>query len=399
MYLISANVGPFKSINEPQDVKIDPEVTVLVGMNEAGKTIFLKALEQSNDALKTSFFDPVEDYPRKDLSAYLKVHKTKPSRVTNLIYSLTPSEISEINIAFHTKIDPSFTFSIIHYYDNKYHIGLSVDEGPVIEHLLSDENLSSDSQAAIKKAKSVRSIPDLLKDIGLSDYDKQFLVEINSRIAKTSWDSVVAHEIWEWCAPRVPSFLYFNDYSMLPSKMNLQDLAQRVTQVASDPKALEYKHRAVLALLRMADISITDFTSTGGYEPLKAKIEGVSISLTDQIMHFWKQNEELEVEVDIKTDSEDVAPFNNGPNLYLRIKNRRHRGVSTPFRQRSRGFIWFFSFLVWFDNVQHQIEGGKGQLILLLDEPGLALHALAQVEDRVTLARQKSVDIDPALFR
>jgi len=96
----------------------------------------------------------------------------------------------------------------------------------------------------------------------------------------------------------------------------------------------------------MADITIADFTRSGGYEQLKAKIEGVSISLTDQIMEFWKQNEDMEVEVDIKTDPDDEAPFNNGPNLYLRIKNRRHRGVSTPFQQRSRGSL-VFSFLVW----------------------------------------------------
>ena len=101
-------------------------------------------------------------------------------------------------------------------------------------------------------------------------------------------------------------------------------------------------------------------------------------------MEFWKQNEDLEIEVDIKSDSEDEAPFNQGVNLYLRIKNRRHRGVSTPFAQRSRGFIWFFSFLVWFDSVQHQIDSSsklaKQPLILLLDEPGLALHALAQAD-------------------
>ena len=180
---------------------------------------------------------------------------------------------------------------------------------------------------------------------------------------------------------RIPKFLYFSDYDLLPSKMNLIDLAQRVEQAKSDSKFLKPQHRAVLALLRMAGISIKEFTTPGGYEQLKAKIEGVSISLTDQIMQFWKQNENLEVEVDIKTDSEDEPPFNNGVNLYLRIKNRRHRGVSTPFQQRSRGFIWFFSFLVWFDSVQHQIDSkdlSSKNVILLLDEPGLSLHALAQ---------------------
>ncbi|MBW8036063.1 MAG: AAA family ATPase, partial [Planctomycetes bacterium] len=158
---------------------------------------------------------------------------------------------------------------------------------------------------------------------------------------------------------------------------------QRVEQAENDPKHLKPEHLAVLALLRMADISITDFAKPEGYEQLKAKIEGVSISLTDQIMEFWKQNEELDVEVDITPDPNDEAPYNNGANLYLRIKNRRHR-VSTPFQQRSRGFIWFFSFLVWFDSVQYQIDTsakvGQKNLILLLDEPGLALHATAQAD-------------------
>src|SRR5262249_3840279 len=99
-------------------------------------------------------------------------------------------------------------------------------------------------------------------------------------------------------------------------------------------------------------------------------------------MEFWKQNEDLEVKVDIRADPSDQAPFNNGPNLYIRIANNRHRGVTTPFKQRSRGFIWFFSFLVWFDSVQHQLGEGKDKrpLILLLDEPGLSLHALAQYD-------------------
>jgi AAA ATPase-like protein len=47
-----------------------------------------------------------------------------------------------------------------------------------------------------------------------------------------------------------------------------------------------------------------------------------------------------------------------------------------PFSERSAGFIWFFSFLVKFAQVQK--NGGK--LILLLDEPGLTLHGKAQAD-------------------
>lgn len=382
MRLVSAQVGPFKSIDNPQTVGIDPAVTVLVGMNEAGKTVFLQAFEKSNDALGLAGFDPVEDYPRKDLSAYLKRHKTKAAQVTELTYRLTDDEETELNNKLHTKLDSGFTLSVSHYYDDALTVSLDVDERPVLASLLAESGLSSDARTAIEQVSSLRAIPGSLKDISLTDEDKVFLKAIETRIGKSKGDSVVKYEVSEWLEPRIPKFAYFSDYKLLPSKINLGDLAQRVDQAKSDPKRLNSEHRGVLALLRMADISMSEFAKPGGYEPLKAKIESVSIRLTDQIMAFWKQNEDLEVEIDIKPDPEDEVPYNNGPNLYLRIKNRRHRGVSTPFEQRSHGFIWFFSFLVWFDSVQHQLEtadkAGEPDVILLLDEPGLSLHALAQ---------------------
>jgi len=382
MLLVSAKVGPFKSINVPQEVEIDPAITVLVGMNEAGKTVFLQALEKSNDALGVASFDPVDDYPRKDLPPYLKQHEKNPAQATILTYALDKELLAELNNEFHTNIKPDFRFSLNHLYNNSRTVGISFAEKPILDALLSQSSLSSDALTAAKQAKSIRAIPELLKSVSLTEEDKKFLAAVEARIAKTKWESVVQWEMWKWLEPRIPRFLYFSDYDILPSKMNLADLAQRVEQAKNDAKYLQPKHRAVLALLRMAGISIPEFTKPGGYEQLKAKIEAVSISLTDQIMEFWKQNENLEVEVDIKPDPDDEAPFNSGANLYLRIKNRRHRGVSTPFQQRSRGFIWFFSFLVWFDSVQHQIDSSSKSdhrdLILLLDEPGLSLHAMAQ---------------------
>lgn len=381
--LVSAKVGPFKSINNPQDVSIDPEVTVFVGMNEAGKTVFLQALHKSVDALKLAKFDPVDDYPRKNLSAYLKRHKDNPDTVTVLTYEITQAEADDVNKQIGTTLKAGFTFTVSHSYANTLSIGCHVDEKPMIAALVKQATLSSDASKAIKGASSLKEIPDRLKDVSLTEQDQVFLKSVTARVSKAKWQSVGDWEAWQHFSPKTPKLVYFSDYDLLPSKMNLADLSNRVAQAKTNGNQgqLTAQHRATLALLRMADISVDDFTASTGYEPLKAKIEGVSISLTDQIMEFWKQNEDLEVEVDIKPDPSDQAPFNNGPNLYLRIKNRRHRGVSTPFEQRSRGFIWFFSFLVWFDSVQHQLaidNVEKIDLILLLDEPGLALHAMAQ---------------------
>lgn len=382
MLLVSAKVGPFKCINVPQTVKIDNAVTVLVGMNESGKTVFLESLRKSDDVLGLASFDPVEDYPRKDLPAYLKQHKTDPSKVTDFTYQLTESELTELNRKFQTELPLGFQFSISHDYSNHSTIGIDIDEGPVLISLLRDSKLSTEVLTTLEGISSIRAIPEALKGVSLNDDDKAFLAAVQKRIEQSKWDSVIKWEAWNYLKTSVPKFLYFSEYQMLPSKINLPDLARRLEAYKTDPKQLDSEHRGILGLLRMADISITDFTHPGGYEPLKAKLEGISINLTDQIMKFWKQNPDLEVVIDIKPDPEDSPPYNDGPNLYLRIANRRHRGVTTPFRQRSHGFIWFFSFLVWFYDIRDQLNvqatGDTSNLIILLDEPGLSLHALAQ---------------------
>jgi len=48
----------------------------------------------------------------------------------------------------------------------------------------------------------------------------------------------------------------------------------------------------------------------------------------------------------------------------------------TPLGTRSRGFVWFFSFLAWYEDIKRQ----KQNVILLLDEPGLSLHGRAQAD-------------------
>ena len=59
--------------------------------------------------------------------------------------------------------------------------------------------------------------------------------------------------------------------------------------------------------------------------------------------------------------------------LRIRIWDERH-WLSLPFNERSSGFRWFFSFLAAFS----QYESSEDPIIILLDEPGLGLHARAQ---------------------
>ena len=70
----------------------------------------------------------------------------------------------------------------------------------------------------------------------------------------------------------------------------------------------------------------------------------------------------------------DTPPFNEGEVFRIRIENTRY-GVTVDFDERSTGFVWFFSFLIWFS----QVKANYGdRLVILLDEPGLTLHGRAQ---------------------
>jgi len=174
-------------------------------------------------------------------------------------------------------------------------------------------------------------------------------------------------------SPELPKFLYFDDYKLLEGKVNLQTLQQRQAN-----KQLSDADETALGLLELAGTTLPELMSDEGYETGKANLEAIGLDITRRIFEFWKQNQELDVEFDVKADAKDTPPFNTGANLYIRIKNRRH-GVTVPFGQRSKGFIWFFSFLVWFDAVR-TLANTDDKLVLLLDEPGLSLHAMAQAD-------------------
>lgn len=386
MILTKAVVGPYRSINTPQVVEIDANVTVLVGMNEAGKTVFLKALHKTNDAQGKEAFNPTDDYPRRHLTTYLRGHEDNPETVVEFTYKPTKDELDVVNKALKIDLDENFAFTVSHNYANNRSIGISVGESMAITAFQKQPGLSSDALKALAQAKSIRDAHAKLSQMSLTEADTEFAESLKKRIDASPWaGSILSYEAWKRFSPLIPKFLYFSDYDLLPGKMNLADLKSRVTTLQNDPSKMaliEPKHLSILALLRIAGVDLEDFDGKTTYEEMRAKVEGVSINLTDKVLEFWKQNADLEVEVDIRPDATDVPPFNNGPNLYLRIKNRRHRGVTTPFDQRSRGFIWFFSFLVWFDSVQEQLSSSgvnaSSSLILLLDEPGLALHALAQ---------------------
>jgi|GEM_PF-134496 len=378
MRLAQARVQNFKSIDDSGNVSIDPAVTVLVGQNEAGKTAFLQALYKARAADGGGKYDRDMDYPRIALNDYEETHPHRPATTAMLTYALSPDELGEINVALGADVLSASTFTLTHDYGNESSIGLVANELAFVRKLVDSAGLSADAASPLRSAASVRGLLESLESATRTPEVEAFYLTLKSRFEKMTngWHGA-DYEIWhKHVLPALPSFIYFDDYRLLPGRMNLSGLHQRLAQSSTAPNVLSGSDRAVLGLLRMAKVDLEQLLAATTYESITAKLEAFSNKVTDRVFRYWKQNDQLEVRVDVRQTPGEQPPFNDGPNLEIRIYNKRHR-VTVSFDQRSRGFIWFFSFLVWFDSVK-KLLGTDKNLVLLLDEPGLNLHALAQ---------------------
>ena len=151
-----------------------------------------------------------------------------------------------------------------------------------------------------------------------------------------------------------------------------------LTKLAADKagNTLSTGDQIFMDFLDYAGTSVQELQNTKKYEDLKAKCEGASNDITDEILQFWSQNDALAVKIDLADGKPgDPAPFNAGTVAKIRIENRNHR-VSIPLSERSAGFLWFFSFLAQFKQMKKKAR----HVIVLLDEPGLSLHGKAQAD-------------------
>jgi len=128
----------------------------------------------------------------------------------------------------------------------------------------------------------------------------------------------------------------------------------------------------VLALLDLAGVEPAELDpSKQSYEDLRARLEAAALSITEELVTYWSQDKDLEVTIDVApAGARDVGFTLREPILRIRIGNRK-KHASVPLGERSRGFAWFFSFLVRIC----QLAERTSPFIVLLDEPGLSLHA------------------------
>ena len=349
MKIIRARVNNYKSIDDSSWVDME-DVTALVGKNESGKTAFLQAIRKINSIAGAEDQFSIMDYPRKGYIRYKKIHETNPSVVAMAEFRLTTDEIQELESNFGEGVLNSDIVQISVNYNNERIWNIPTTETSSTPP--SSFNIPSDT-SEIEPPTSIRGAIDAQA--------------VNSQKSSVLNKKIEQDFLEKW----LPKFVYFDNYSTMRGKISINDLKEKTLSSG----ILDDADRTFMSLLTLTGLSLEDLDQDLGYEDIKVELESAAITITDEIFEYWQQNRELKVEFDLsQADPEDVPPLNEGKILHVRIENARHR-VTVSFDERSKGFVWFFSFLSYFSHLE---ETEDGDLIILLDEPGTALHAMAQ---------------------
>ncbi|MCL7942269.1 AAA family ATPase [Halomonas sp. ATCH28] len=371
--LKKAVINKYKSYSNEQIVNLEDDVTTLVGKNESGKTVFLEALAKINYFIEDDNFkfDEVQDYPRNELKKYQRSGEDcQPVICTFQLDTLTINEITD-DLGEGVLITDIFSVS------TKYKAGrvwyhINCKESKFFENLQEVLGFDDATKDKVLELGSVKAV------VESEQSDDEHLAPVISYLKENivekafAWEKGLldAYVFKNYIAPRLPRFWYFDEYYELPSRVSIDAIQSNTISGSLTKQQLE----TAKALFELAVIDVEELANASSFESFIAELEATSNEITDQIFEYWSTNNNLEIEFKI----ESIHRSNQQPEkiLDIRVKNKRHR-ITLPLKNRSKGFNWFFSFIVWFSKIQDEKDKN---FILLLDEPGLNLHASAQAD-------------------
>ena len=379
MKLIKAQVENFKCVEDSKAFRVD-QVTCLIGKNEAGKTALLEALYKLNPVEKNLANFVEGEYPRRHLATDRQRLEREPANVLTTTWELDDADVALLEELVGAGNVKERQVIVTKGYENTSHWTIPIDEQAIVKKALAEARLNASEKASLGKVTSVSGLVETITEMG-SPTPKQIslLEDMQDRFP----DGDVGAVIEESLNTRLPHFVCFDVYDQLPGRVALTDLNRRKRN-----NQLKFSDKIFLALLDMTSTGLEEIEGITELEKLIMELESVEASLTDKIKEYWTQNKNLEV--NFRYDHAkpgDPPPMNEGFIFSTRIKNTRHR-ATVNFDERSMGFIWFFSFLVWFSQVK---ENYGDNLFLLLDEPGLSLHGKAQQD----LLRYVNMELRP----
>lgn len=416
MRLIQARVRNYRSIMDTGWFEVETDKTILVGPNEAGKTAVLQALQKLNAPADVKPFDALRDYPRSKYND-ITTGKVDPSNVEVVQgkFEIEPSDGIDLPSGFENCIyvfTRKLNNEVTHYLENcppniifkEIYKDLRKMASHVDKMLTNNETSSEVEQFEVKLATITDGWVDNTAITGekadslLKWLDSLFIhideENKNEEIRFEKLKSIISQDrvknaILKSCYSKIPLFVYFNNYSRVKPLIHLEHLANRIEQNSLIDDYYDYGNICLLKLLGFNARELSNLgkaTAANSTEQQmqnyrdqldkrQYQLNAASVKLTEEIRKVWMPDRS-------RSEADRLRVVADGQ--YLKVVVEDDLGVEIELDQRSEGFQWLVSFFIVFFA---EAEGKHANAILLLDEPGLNLHALKQSEFRQTISK------------
>lgn len=419
MKLIKARVQNYRSIKDTGEFTLEELKTIMVGPNEAGKTVLLKALQQLNKPPEIMGFSIIRDYPRalyNDITT--GIVQPEEVEIVRGYFKLSDDDKAQILPEFHKctyvvcrKLDNSSGYYLENVPDKIKFEDVKNNLKRLVAHLdkqfVHESKDSTSFSTPSKPSEKYDTITSNISDLDvftdrnaeplINFLEKNYtLIDEENKKEEDRYNKIIElikqnkkhDETLEILRKRTPIFVLFNNYFKVKASVHLGHLSKRVEDGLLDDEYYDYGNLCLLKLLGFTpeELSeIEDNPDVDDVEALKAykdtldkrayQLNAASIRLTDEIKKIWNPNPK-------RPEPERLRISADGQ--YLKVVVEDELGVEIELDQRSEGFQWLVSFFVVF--FAEAMDKHKNA-ILLLDEPGMSLHGLKQRDFRETISR------------
>lgn len=420
MKLARFRVTTFRSVEDSGWIDVD-DVTALIGTNESGKSNLLLPLWKLNPA-KDGEIHPTSDFPRKHFTAFRRA-ETKPVFIeaefevhgalrTRIARKARLSENAVETVTVRRRLDGSHEIDFplvpqartVPVEDLASLLESARTDIASMEPMKTEQELTSSILEAIAIAEGalpatgdcdlgcVTQVSTTLSSPNLEGAPKTSSIvprfqrlreqidEHNSNLSKPHPRD--SEEVRTLILGSLPKFVYYSNYGNLDSEIYLPHVIQNLKREEDLGQKERAKARTLKVLFEFVNLQPTEILELGrdvhaqGQQPTEAQVEqsaekkkersillqSASTRLTEEFRQWWKQGDyRFRFEAD-------------GDHFRIWVADDR-RPEEVELEGRSTGLQWFLSFYLVFLVESQDTHSG---CILLLDEPGLSLHPLAQ---------------------
>jgi len=197
-------------------------------------------------------------------------------------------------------------------------------------------------------------------------------------------------KISKYLVSRLPYILYFDDFAdRVPNSVHFPEDYQNNGKIGRT-KNRDW-NEIIEEIFKRADTEGIDeddrdtpLMSYLKYQNKDKKadiLSDVEDTLNEEIIKEWKRIKKSGENFADDSDKLELVIVNTGNTFEFKVKDKSHKGKKRTFdiSERSKGFQWFFNYMVKL-KFNPNYKGKLENSIFLLDEPGSYLHSSAQAE-------------------